>query len=280
VSEKFGVRLKRVRHLNPSTRDFRFERADGKDVEFAPGQFFRFTFQDELGDFERSYSLCNFFESLHGSSFLDLVVSTVEKGRATKVLFADNVGLGATVSGPFGRLILPSPMPRRLVLIATSVGLAPFMPMLASLFPDSESSTPKVQSTELLLLLGVRNPGDFFYRKELLRLDSKFKNFELRVCYSQDMPEQSQSFEYHGYVTRQLQELSLNVDEDQFLICGNPKMIDDCYEHLKSQGFPSKKVVREKYVFAKDNMLKKKKVLNDKEKLLIAEKMKKFLKRS
>ena len=77
----FDIELTRVRTLSPSTRDFRFVRLDGLPVVFEPGEFFRFTFTDDVGDFERSYSLCNFEQDTE-SHMLDLVISVVENGRA------------------------------------------------------------------------------------------------------------------------------------------------------------------------------------------------------
>ena len=43
----FTVRLERVRQLSQTTRDFAFVRLDGQAVEYQPGQFFRFEFEDQ-----------------------------------------------------------------------------------------------------------------------------------------------------------------------------------------------------------------------------------------
>ena len=128
----FEVRLEQVRQLSTTTRAFEFVRMDQQSLNYKPGQFFRFEFEDGDGTFERSYSLCN-YEELYGST-LELVISEVDEGRATRFLFAENIeNLKAKVTGPFGRLILPEEVPGRLVMVATSVGLAPYMPMLKTL---------------------------------------------------------------------------------------------------------------------------------------------------
>jgi ferredoxin-NADP reductase len=274
VTEKFKVTLKRIRRLSDSTLDFRFERDDGETVEFEPGQFFRFTFEDDEGEFERSYSLCNFGEEVNRTSFLDLVVSTVEGGRASQVLFNCEAGITVDACGPFGRLLVPAPLPKRLFLVATSVGIAPYMPMLGVLSSALEGE--EGEDVEVNLLFGVRTRDEFLYSDEILAINSEFDNFKLAMCYSRNNLEDQQAFEFKGYVTDQLNRLSPAPDTDHVLLCGNPQMIDDCFGLLKSQGFKARQVVREKYVFAKDKKVVKKATLSEEQKRLIAEKLKKF----
>jgi ferredoxin-NADP reductase len=273
VRETFEVKLERIRHLSQSTLDFRFVKTDGCPVEFEPGQFFRFRFVDGGGEFERSYSLCNFADDVSGSCFLDLVVSTVEGGRASNYLFTCKEGITANVSGPFGRLLVPSPLPKRLILVATSVGIAPFMPILTKLMTSLENELTKV-----VLLFGARDREEFLYREELLEIVDRHKNFSLQMCYSRDNLLNQESFEHKGYVTKQLQALRPNAGSDHVLLCGHPQMIDDCYSFLKEAGFGVRQVTREKYVFAREAKTTKKSELSDEQKRLIAEKMKKYQK--
>ena len=271
VTEKFEVRLKKIRRLSESTLDFRFYRNDGKLAVFEPGQFFRFVFTDVVGDFERSYSLCNYGKDVFGSFYLDLVISFVDGGRASQYLFACAEGIKATVSGPFGRLLVPEALPRRLFLVATSVGIAPFMPMLTALSPALER-----MDVEVILLFGARSRDEFLYQEELLLLQQRYDSFTLVMCYSREVLADQQSYECRGYVTAQLGIFSPDPDSDHFLLCGNPHMIDDCFSLLKEWGFKAKQVIREKYVFAKETQVKEKKKLTKEQKELIVEKMKKY----
>jgi ferredoxin-NADP reductase len=267
TSIMFTVRLERIRVLSDSTKDFRFVRTDGNSMEYQPGQFFRFVFQDAKGEFERSYSLCN-FDVLY-EDHLDLVISRVEDGRATQLLFNCRQGLEASVTGPFGRLVLPAQLPQkapsRLVMVATSVGLAPFMPILKQL----ESTGYR----QVLLILGVRDRSEFIYSQELLEYFHRHENMELTLCLSRESA--NESYERDGYVTAEIQRLTVDPIGDHFLLCGNPRMVDDVWKHLKDQGCSSKQVVREKYVFAKEKKSPASD-LSDEQKRLIAEKMKKY----
>lgn len=259
----FTVRLERVRTLSESTKDFRFACAANTSLDYKPGQFYRFVFADGQGEFERSYSLCN-FDELYGQH-MDLVVSEVGNGRATNLLFNCQEGLEAKVRGPFGRLTLPDEIPGRLVMVATSVGLAPYMPILKQLetggFP------------EVVLLLGVRDRSEFIYSDVLKDYAEQHDYFELRLCLSREKA--TAGYEHDGYVNAQIERLDVNPDSDHFLLCGNPEMIDDAWGYLKESGFKAKNVVREKYVFARESRSSAK-ALTAEQKQLIADKLKKY----
>lgn len=269
----FDVKLTRVLRLSESTLEFRFIRKDGKAVEFIPGQFFRFTFEDKSGSFERSYSLCNLGEQVPADA-LDLVISRVEQGRATELLFNCEEGLEAKVTGPYGRLILPKVMPRRIILICTSVGIAPFLPILDQLYRKDRKEgdgTPKV-----VLLFGIRSPDECIHREFLLGLESAHSSFDVRFCFSRKLPDQLQAYDRSGYVQESLKDMDLDVTNDHLLLCGNPYMVDSCFALLTAKGFRSKQVVREKYVFARDTQTQVEKKLTDAQKKLLQEKIKKY----
>lgn len=272
--ESFNAKLTRIVKLSDSTRDFRFI-AD-QDVEFEPGQFYRFTFTDEQGQFERSYSLCNFLEDANGP-VMDLVISTVTGGRASRLLFSAEEGLSAKVTGPFGRLVLPKEMPKRLFLVATSVGIAPFMPMLAQLRQRWQSG----ETTEVYFLYGTRDHHEFVYGDVLTEFAAVNPGFHLHLCLSRCDPDDSLSInQTRGYVQDVLFSMPLNPETDHVLLCGNPGMIDDCYPKLKDLGFGVRQVIREKYVFAKDKTTQQgaSKKMSEEQKALLAEKMKKYQK--
>lgn len=259
-----SIVLKRFRDLSPSTRDFRFVSVDGQEFEFEPGQFYRFVFQDADGEFERSYSLCN-FEATE-PDVMDLVISKVEGGRATRLLFRAELGdLTAKVTGPFGRLVLPASPPGRLIMVATSVGLAPYMPILRQL--------ESMDYPSVVLLLGARDRSEFIYGDELLDYAERHDWFELRLCLSREAAEADH--EYDGYVTQQVEGLRPDKATDHYLLCGNPNMIDDVWGHLKGLGFRPKQVVREKYVYAREKKAATAE-MTDEQRRLIAEKLKKY----
>lgn len=267
----FRVTLIQQRMLSKSTIELQFQRDDGAPVIFAPGQFFRFVFTDSIGEFERSYSLCNLPPETEGR--LSLVISKVTGGRATNLLFDTECGLSARVTGPFGRLTLPQELPNRLILVATSVGIAPYLPMLKVL------SGPLLRNeVEVLLLLGVREPTEFIYEKELVEFQHQHSRFHLTVCYSRQLPNAPRTFELAGYVQDHLPAIA--PQQDLVMLCGNPMMVDACFAKLKQAGLPSRQILREKYVFAKRAASKPATSLTAEQKSLIAEKMRKYQQKS
>ena len=259
--EHFSAQLTRIRQLSESTKEFRFQRTDDRLVQYDPGQFLRFTFCDNKGSFERSYSLGNFTDA--SESEVDLVVSAVPGGRASEYLFSCNHGVLAQVTGPYGRLVLPKKLPKRLFLIATSTGVAPFLTMLSIL---------KADDAEVVLLFGVRNRREFLYADELITILKDWANCNLQVCYSRNEA-QLNPFENNGYVTKVLGGFKLDPGNDRFLICGNPNMVDDCFDELKLLGFSTREVVREKYLFTSQTRGNGQAELSDDQKRLIAEKL-------
>ena len=268
MAEAFPAELIRIRRLSESTMDFRFQRTDGKPVVFKPGEFFRFSFTDSAGTFERPYSLCNFTDT--SDKEMDLVISTVEGGRASEYLFHCDVGIKTSVTGPYGRMVLPGQLPQRLFLIATSVGIAPFLPMLGRL---------KEANAVVVFLFGVRDRSEFLYADYLLALAQEWPNLSLIVCYSGEVANLNE-YERLGYVTNFVDSFEPNPETDVFFLCGNPRMIDDCFGQLKAQGFSARQVVREKYVFAKETKNVQRAELSEEQKKLIAEKLRKHPRQS
>ena len=271
--ENFELNLERIRVLSESTREFRFVRTDGNPVTYLPGQFYRFSFQDDAGSFERSYSVATFDGPVGCSEKLDLLISYVQGGRASGYLFDGDPdllvqNLRCAAKGPYGRLLVPSSLPRRLIMIATSVGLAPYIPILNQL--DQAMATDPVT---VELILGVRSPDEFIYADELIAYEQSHPNFDLTVCYSRQMPGHEDGFAQSGYVQEYLFKMNLDPTADHVLLCGNPLMIDDVFEELKARGFGVRNVVREKYVYARESASPPRHAPSEADKRLIAEKL-------
>lgn len=256
--------LSKIEQLSPSTRLFRFEVVER--LAFTPGQFYRLTLQDDLGEFERSYS----FSQLNldpSEGYFDLVISEVVGGRATQLLFNAEPGLIVHLKGPFGRLVLPDGHHRQLFLIATSVGVAPFLPMLPELEGQRHDAFDSVH-----LLLGARDQSEFIFKDELLALRARADWFDVTVCFSREQRVR-EAWEHLGYVTSALKSFSLAPNEDFALVCGNPMMIDDVYRDLRALKFGPRRVIREKYVFAAQEKGNAKAALSSGDQALLKQKM-------
>ena len=74
-------------------------------------------------------------------------------------------------------------------------------------------------------------------------------------CFSRELPAadspQAHADVRHGYVQQFLAEFAPDAATDIAYLCGNPNMVDACFEALKAAGLPVPQIRREKYVSSK-----------------------------
>lgn len=242
--EHFYITLEQAQDIATHVRHFVFTRSDRKAFQFIPGQFItlHIPHQAQSGKIlRRSYSLAN---SPSENSRIELAASYISGGIASELLFQLKSGDQLEATGPFGRLILTSNMPKRLILVATGTGITPYRSML----PELENYLEKNDDFELLLLFGVRQPQDLLYRDEFIRLTQKYNRFEFRAYYSRVYPNDPAVHEYSGYVLEAFGNLTLNPITDVVYLCGNPNMVDQVFSLLTERGFTSGSIRREKYI--------------------------------
>lgn len=181
----------------------------------------------------RAYSIAS---SPHESA-LEFYLAFVEDGTLTPRLFALEVGdklfLNKKAVGKF--TLDDVEEDKDLILMSTGTGLAPYISMLRHQFNwDTNRKT--------VVLHGVRHETDLGYRQELEALDEKYENFYYVPVLSRDNP----GWEgMKGYIQNVLfsdpfwdvTQLSLNSDETEVYICGNPAMIEQAIEGLEKRDF-------------------------------------------
>lgn len=240
----FELTLESSTFLNDSVKHFAFRLPSELDFAFIPGQFIRlFIPNSENKKIARSYSLAQM--SLD-SGIIELAASYVKGGLATEHLFQMSAGDTIEGSGPFGRLILkPEETPKRLIFLSTNTGVTPFRAML----PVLKERFATESGLKVILLQGVRIPGDLLYGEDFKAFQSAFPdNFSFMPCYSRANPEANEPFAKNGYVQNQLEQIESHPNEDIFYLCGNPDMIDAAYNKLIDNGMTIKEIRREKYI--------------------------------
>lgn len=236
--------VRAARSLAPSTLELRLEARDGSALPFTPGQFVSLHFEHQGEIARRSYSIATRTDTPEDNHIIDIAIAYVEGGKASEFFFKAEAGAELGMTGPFGLLVLPEEMPKRMVLVATGTGVAPYRSMLPRIRRELLAAPEK----SVWLLFGCRRPAEALYADEFLALAAELPNFHYRVSVSREAPQQGH--ERKGHVQHQLAELAPNPNEDLFFLCGNPAMVDDVFSALKEQGFGVKNVRREKYVFS------------------------------
>lgn len=240
--------------LAPSVGHYAFVRDDGQPLDFIPGQFIQVHFHYADGTAtKRSYSLATIHDHAIGpGEAVEIAVSYVPGGAATALFESLDIGGTVNASGPFGRFcLMPQDANRRYLLIATGTGVTPYRAML----PELERLIGE-RGIEVVLLFGARTPAELLYGDEFRAFAMKHpSNFRFVPCFSREMPAADSPHAHadvrHGYVQQFLDEFAPNADGDIAYLCGNPNMVDACFEALKGHGLPVPQIRREKYVSSK-----------------------------
>jgi ferredoxin-NADP reductase len=247
--KQFPLKLVSRRMLAPTVGHYVFLRDDGEPLDYIPGQFIQVHFQYADGTAtKRSYSLATIHDhALGAGETVEIAVSYVAGGAATALFEGMDDGDLVQASGPFGRFCLnPADANRRYLLIATGTGVTPYRAMLPQL-----EALIRERGIEVVLLYGARSPIELLYGDEFRAFADSHPNFRFVPCFSRELPEQPHADVRHGYVQQFLEEFAPNPDSDIAYLCGNPNMVDTCFEALKGYGLPVPQIRREKYVSSK-----------------------------
>jgi NAD(P)H-flavin reductase len=252
--QHFPLKLVSRRMLAPTVGHYVFMRGDDQPLDFIPGQFIQVHFNYADGTpTKRSYSLATIHDhALAPGEAVEIAVSYVVGGAATALF--EGLGEGDTVdaSGPFGRFcLMPADSNKRYLLIGTGTGVTPYRAML----PQLETQI-RQRNVKVVLLFGARTPVELLYGDEFRAFASKHPdNFRFVPCLSRELPAadspQAHADVRHGYVQQFLDEFAPDVAHDIAYLCGNPNMVDACFEALKGYGLPVPQIRREKYVSSK-----------------------------
>lgn len=249
----FPLKLVSRRMLAPSVAHLSFVHGEGQPLDFIPGQFIQVHFQYADGTAtKRSYSLATIHDHALGpGESVEIAVSYVPGGAATALFEGLEPGDSVDASGPYGRFVLmPADANRRYLLIGTGTGVTPYRAML----PQIEQLIAE-RGIEVVLLFGARTPEELLYGDEFRAFANAHPRFRFIPCFSRELPEagspQAHADVRHGYVQNFLAEFAPNADTDIAYLCGNPNMVDACFESLKDAGLEVKQIRREKYVSSK-----------------------------
>jgi ferredoxin-NADP reductase len=249
MAHQFPLRLVGSRMLAPSVRHLDFARDDGQPLDFIPGQFIQVHFSYPDGTpTKRSYSLATIHDHALGpGESVQIAVSYVRGGAATSLFEELGEGEQITASGPYGRFCLGAgDQNRRYLLIGTGTGVTPYRAMLPQL-----AQVMAQRGVEVVLLFGARSPAELIYGEDFYAFAAAHPGFRFVPCFSRELPESPHPDTRRGYVQEALAEFAPDPERDVAYLCGNPNMVDTCFEALKASGLSVPHIRREKYISSK-----------------------------
>jgi ferredoxin-NADP reductase len=245
MADHFQLRLVDSRMLAPAVRHLAFERVDGQPLAFTPGQFLQIHFHYDDGTAtKRSYSVGTVGDGSSPVMRIEIAVSYVEGGAATKLLSELPHGGVIDASGPYGRFCLQeADRHPRYLLLATGTGVTPYramLPLLAKWLARGDR--------EVVLLYGARNETELLYGEEFEAFAQAHPGFIFHGCLSRQPRAVPRPGDRAGHVQGVLAELAPNAERDIAYLCGNPNMVDAAFNTLKEFGLPIPQIRREKYI--------------------------------
>jgi ferredoxin-NADP reductase len=245
MAEHFTLRLADSHMLAPTVRHLAFERVDGQPLAFIPGQFLQIHFHyDDGTPTKRSYSIATVGDGRSPVQRIEIAVSYVDGGAATKLLSELEVGGTIEASGPYGRFCLQDADAHpRYLLLATGTGVTPYRAML----PQFTKLLAK-GDREVVLLYGARNETELLYGEEFEAFAQANPGFTFHGCLSRQPRATPRPNDRSGHVQGALAELAPAAARDIAYLCGNPNMVDAAFNTLKEFGLPIPQIRREKYI--------------------------------
>ena len=195
---------------------------------FAPGQFAMLT---AFGIGEVPISLSGLGDSGDGrAQRLQHTLRAV--GAVTRALHATQPGGLIGVRGPFGTSWdVPSAAGRDLVIVAGGIGLAPLRPVVLAALAD------RSRYGRIVLLAGVRTPGDLLYQDEL----EWWQRNGVEVALTADWADRGWSGEV-GLVTALIGPARLAPGNSVAFVCGPDIMMRLTAEALVALGIPADRI--------------------------------------
>lgn len=192
------------------------------EFAFLPGQFVMIESEHTDKKIARAFSIAS--DSAHPKHitwYMQWHPESVVTDRIHKLPLGSEVHFGEAR----GLMTVPTESHERIVYIATSTGIAPFLSHLYYLadFRPSQAVT---------LLFGVRTEADIFALDEIQEFQKKLPNFVVKTTLSKPNPE------YTGLQGRVTQHIRMDLVEDDTLyyLCGNKQMVIDARKLLTEHG--------------------------------------------
>lgn len=207
--------------IAPSIHVLTFDLPPGDSLEFVPGQYVTFYLEREGKTLPRSYSI---YSSADQHDRVAHLIKKVPQGFGSPFLCGLSPLLRPTVNvlAPLGKFVLHDPGARAVVLVATGVGVAPFVPMLERLRHD-------FPSTPTWLFFGNRYVEEIVNRADFEQLARSWTNFHFVPVVSRP-PSDGTWTGIRGHVEEPVKSTFPDLSSVDIYLCGANPMVNQMQE--------------------------------------------------
>ncbi|MEM0129536.1 MAG: FAD-dependent oxidoreductase [Thermoplasmata archaeon] len=215
--------------VGPSIHVLTFALPPDDPMEFVPGQYVTFYLRRDGKSVTRSYSI---YSSASLRDRFALLVKRVPMGFASNHLcdLSPSPATTETILAPLGKFLYRDPGDRRVLMVATGVGLAPFVPMLERLRERSPS-------TDTWLVWGNRHAEDMVGRSALEDLAAAWPRFHFAPVLSRP-PSDGSWRGATGHVQDVVRSRFPDLADVDVYLCGANAMVNEMQDLAISLGAP------------------------------------------
>lgn len=238
LTDHYRRRAQVMRHetlTSTGTVCISFRVVDDEPFDPVPGHFVGVQAEvDGLGVIKSPYCLTS---SPDGERTFRLLVRVVEEGPLSLYLAGIQVGDVIGFRGPSGRSMVPPTNDLDLVLLATGVGLAPYLYLLHHILPAGFDR-------RIELFWGLRLADDICLLDEVDQLARDHPNFSYQISLSQPPPPWQG---LRGRLTESVPPNLATLGAKRYYLVGNGAMIEEMAAAVSDMGVDNKLVHQEAY---------------------------------
>jgi ferredoxin-NADP reductase len=156
---------------------------------------------------------------------------------------AMEVGDLVEVAAPAGTFTIPVHTREPVVLLATGIGITPFISYIRSLANTASQH-------ETILIYGNKNSSMQAFKDELNEHQSRIPSLRVVNCYTAplDSDQQGRDYQYHGRISGELITGELVRQGARFYMCGSSPMVKDVTAMLRERGVTPFRIFSEQFV--------------------------------
>jgi len=245
------MRVSALRFEGKGARWLRLESHRGRLLpNFVPGQYLKIRSACGVADkfIERAYSLVS-AASVEGRTTYELCIgehSRVKESPGVMSSFVHEtlkIGDFVEVAAPAGAFTIPIHTRDPVVLLATGIGITPFISYIRSLY--STASTH-----ETILIYGNKNSSMHAFKDELVEHQRRIPTLRVVNCYTAplDSDQEGQDYQYRGRISKELIPEELVSRGARFYMCGSSPMVKDVTASLRERGVLPFRIFSEQFV--------------------------------